>query len=96
MRKAAHERAAQFLYLNRTCWNGLYRVNKQGEFNVPIGTKSKVVLETDDFEHTAKVLKGATLRARDFEKTIDQATRGDFVFIDPPYVTAHSRTSGKN
>src|SRR5687767_14662404 len=46
-------RAAQLIYLNRTCWNGLYRVNRQGRFNVPIGTKTRVVLETDNFKEVA-------------------------------------------
>lgn len=88
--RASHELAAQFLYLNRTCWNGLYRVNQRGEFNVPIGTKTAVVLDTDDFEGTARTLKSAKLMCSDFEKTLDMASRGDFAFIDPPYTTRHN------
>jgi DNA adenine methylase len=90
LRRSRFEKAAQFIYLNRTCWNGLYRVNLRGEFNVPIGTKSSVVLESDDFEKTALLLRGVKLVASDFEKTIDMAKRGDFVFVDPPYVTSHN------
>lgn len=89
-RRVAHERAAQFLYLNRTCWNGLYRVNKRGEFNVPIGTKSNVLLDTDDFPEASAVLRTAKLRVSDFEATINQASHGDFVFVDPPYITRHN------
>lgn len=83
-------RAAKFIYLNRTCWNGLYRVNLCGEFNVPIGTKTNVILPTDDFESVARLLKNVKLIARDFEKTISLAKKGDFVFVDPPYTIKHN------
>lgn len=89
-RRAQHEQAAQFLYLNRTCWNGLYRVNLRGQFNVPVGTKDAVLLETDEFERTASILQRATLLVSDFEPILSRATKGDFVFIDPPYVTRHN------
>lgn len=88
--RADHERAAQFIYLNRVCWNGLYRVNLKGEFNVPIGTKTSVLLDTDNFEDVAKLLQGAQLIASDFEPMLDATREGDFVFIDPPYVTRHN------
>lgn len=83
-------KAARLLYLNRTCWNGLYRVNKQGRFNVPIGTKSAVCMKTDDFEALSKILANADISARDFEESIDLADEGDFVFADPPYTVAHN------
>ena len=88
--RAPHEKAAQFIYLNRTCWNGLYRVNLRGEFNVPIGTKSAVRLDTDDFATTAALLKSSKLVVGDFEQTIESAQKDDFVFIDPPYITSHN------
>lgn len=84
------EHTARFIYLNRTCWNGLYRVNKQGVFNVPIGTKTNVVLDTDEFSQTSKLLKGAKLLAGSFKKTIDIAEKEDFLFIDPPYTANHN------
>lgn len=84
------QRAAQFIYLNRTCWNGLYRVNLKGEFNVPIGTKSAVVMDDDDFEWTSALLGGCQLVCCDFETTIDRAGEGDFVFVDPPYTVRHN------
>jgi DNA adenine methylase len=90
VRKTPHSQAAQFLYLNRACWNGLYRVNKKGEFNVPIGTKTKILLESDNFEETSKLLAGANIECCDFEKTVDLADEGDFIFVDPPYTTAHN------
>lgn len=79
------DRAAQFLYLNRTCWNGLYRVNKQGKFNVPIGTKNTVIFPTDDFLGWSTSLKRASLTVEDFEPIIDSAHPEDFLFVDPPY-----------
>src|SRR5690606_22433116 len=78
--------AARFIYLNRTCWNGLYRVNLKGKFNVPIGSKTAVLLPTDDFQHAASLLKRATLDVSDFEHVVDSAEEGDFLFADPPYV----------
>ncbi len=88
--RTALNKAARTLYLNRTCWNGLYRVNLQGEFNVPKGTKDRVVLATDNFDHLAILLKKATIICQDFEQTIDSAKQGDFAFIDPPYTVAHN------
>lgn len=84
------ERAARFLYLNRTCWNGLYRLNKLGQFNVPIGSKTQVLLDTDDFARVAKLLSGAEIKHSDFEAIIDLSGAGDLVFIDPPYTVAHN------
>jgi len=84
------ERAARLLYLNRTCWNGLYRVNMKGGFNVPIGTKNTVILETDDFENLSTVLSRVDLQVSDFEKSIDSAQKDDFVFVDPPYTVKHN------
>jgi DNA adenine methylase len=83
--------AARFIYLNRTCWNGLYRVNRKGEFNVPRGTKNSVVMDADDFEGVARVLGRATLYVRDFEPTIAAAGSGDFVFLDPPYAVYNQK-----
>jgi DNA adenine methylase len=83
------ERAAKFIYLNRTCWNGLYRVNVKGQFNVPIGTRDSILLESDDFCRTSSLLKRASIVSSDFEPVISRARRGDLIFADPPYVTAH-------
>lgn len=86
----SHLRAAQFLYLNRTCYNGLYRENLKGQFNVPIGTKSQVLLPDDDFAAASKRLSTAELRVADFEVVVAEATAGDLLFLDPPYTTAHN------
>ena len=84
------DRAARMLYLNRTCFNGIWRVNRRGEFNVPIGTKSSVVFEGESFSDLAEVLKGTVLLAQDFEGTIERAGEGDIVYADPPYTVAHN------
>jgi DNA adenine methylase len=83
-------RAAQFLYLNRTCWNGLYRENLRGQFNVPIGTKTNVLLDGEDFHKTSEILRNADFVCSDFEPVIDRSKEGDLIFIDPPYTTAHN------
>ena len=88
--KSEFSRAVRMLYLNRSCWNGLYRVNTQGKFNVPIGTKTNFILPTDDFARASEMLKKAKLECRDFEVAIDEAQRGDLVFLDPPYTVKHN------
>lgn len=84
------DNAARFIYLNRTCWNGLYRVNMSGKFNVPIGTKSNVIMETDNFDLIAEKLKNAQLISIDFERVVDMAGDGDLLFADPPYTVKHN------
>jgi len=84
------QKASRLIYLNRTCFNGIYRVNRQGQFNVPRGTKDKVIIESDDFESMSRLLASAELVASDFEALIDNACSGDFVFCDPPYTVRHN------
>lgn len=86
-------RAARMIYLNRTCFNGIYRVNQKGQFNVPIGTRTNLLFDTDDFIRTAELLKNADIRLDDFESLVDETGKGDFVFVDPPYTICHN-TSG--
>lgn len=83
-------RASRMIYLNRTCFNGIYRVNLKGEFNVPRGNKTQVLLDSDDFEGTAKLLENASIHMGDFETLIEQAGQDDFVFADPPYTVRHN------
>lgn len=89
-RRSRATQAAQFIYLNRTCWNGLYRENLKGEFNVPVGTKNKVIFEDESFEEISELLRSAEIVNSDFECSINRAVAGDFVFADPPYTTAHN------
>lgn len=88
--KNSWEVAARFLYLNRTCFNALYRVNRRGEFNVPVGDKNTVFRAVDDFGRVSLMLRRARLVHGDFEKTLGLAKEGDLVFADPPYTVKHN------
>jgi DNA adenine methylase len=90
---ARFKRAAEFIYLNKTCWNGLYRVNAQGEFNVPYGApRTETVIDPVNLHSCAAVLSrpGVRLSSHDFEDALLDAEPGDLVFLDPPYVTRHN------
>ena len=82
--------AAQFLYFNRVCFNGLYRVNLNGDFNVPIGSKTRVNLPSDNFLAVSKMLENSKIVRQDFEVTIGHANRHAFIFADPPYTVKHN------
>lgn len=84
------QQASRMIYLNRTCFNGIYRVNTSGQFNVPIGSKSEVIQETDDFEAVAETLSKSEIRLTDFETLINEAQENDLVFADPPYTVRHN------
>lgn len=84
------QRGSRMIYLNRTCFNGIYRVNQAGLFNVPRGSKEEVILSSDDFRGISKLLKGASIRVSDFEPLIDAAQSGDLIFADPPYTVRHN------
>lgn len=86
--KDSLSRAAQFLYLNRTCFNGMYRVNQNGQFNVPIGTKNHFIDDVNLFESYSQVLSSAHIRSQNFVRVIREAGEGDLVFADPPYAIA--------
>lgn len=80
------ERAARFIFLNKTCYNGLYRVNRSGQFNVPFGRyKNPTILNTEGLLAASLALQKATLTQADFEEAVQDARAGDFVYFDPPY-----------
>lgn len=83
--------AGRTLYLNRTCYNGMYRINKKGEFNVPIGTKNNCLFDIERFADYSKRLSTVTLESCDFAQTIMKASEGDFIFADPPYATSEKQ-----
>ena len=82
--------AADFVYLNRSCFNGLFRVNKSGRFNVPFGTKVYELRDVNEFELWAYKLQSAEIRLSDFEETINACVEGDLIFADPPYTVNHN------
>lgn len=87
------ERAARTLYLNRVGFNGLYRVNSQGLFNVPFGRyKNPVICHADNLRACAKTLSGISVQQADFEAILNVARPGELVYFDPPYVPL-SKTS---
>ncbi len=81
--------AARFIYLNKTCFNGLYRVNKSGRFNVSIGTKGKqvapVLYDTANILACSAALQRVSVECRDFRAACSNTSAGDFVYFDPPY-----------
>jgi DNA adenine methylase len=80
------EGAARIIYLNRTCYNGLYRENRKGEFNVPFGRyKNPLICDEDNLRAVAGVLKRARIERRHFAGVLDVARPGDLVYFDPPY-----------
>ena len=90
----AAERAARLIYLNRTCYNGLYRENSRGEFNVPFGRyKNPKICNKKRLRTAAAALQSVTLRASDFAEATAAAEEGDFVYFDPPYAPLSATSS---
>lgn len=77
---------ARFIYLNRTAFNGLYRVNSKGGFNVPFGKyKNPKILDKENLLAVHEALQKDELTSVDFEKAVEKAKKGDFIYFDPPY-----------
>lgn len=80
------ERAAQILLLNRTCYNGLYRVNSRGHFNVPYGRyKNPKILDADNLRAVSRLLQRVEIRCCDFAEILNTANKRSFIYYDPPY-----------
>lgn len=92
------ERAARFFYLNQTAWNGLWRENRWGVFNVPWGAREFKGIDRDALFSVSSALRDTTIQESDFRESLARAKKGDFVYLDPPYlpVSDTSKFSGYN
>lgn len=84
-------RAAKFIYLNHTSYNGIYRVNLNGQYNVPFGRPTNVNLPSPELlDSVSRKLQGVTVCVSDFQDTAERVREGDLIFLDPPYTVAHN------
>lgn len=85
-----YEVAARFIFLNKLCFNGIYRVNSSGMFNVPYGkNRERLIYTKENLNGIKQRLKSAKLNSYDFEKSLDLIEKNDLVILDPPYTVAH-------
>lgn len=86
--------ATRFIYLNKTCFNGLYRVNSKGGFNVPIGSyKNPNVCPEEDLREISKLLQKDDIEVKQFYEVVKKAKKGDFIYFDPPYYPLNRTSS---
>ncbi|MCC6520770.1 DNA adenine methylase [Candidatus Nomurabacteria bacterium] len=80
------EIASRFIFLNRTCFNGMYRVNSSGEFNVPFGdNKNPLICDEENLRKVSLALKKVSIKHQDYKAVLQKAKKGDFIYFDPPY-----------
>lgn len=88
------QKASRFIYLNRTCFNGMYRVNSKGEFNVPFGHyKNPRILDENNLINCSNLLQKTEIKHADFSEILKKVKKGDFVYFDPPYVPLSETSS---
>ena len=88
------EIASRFIFLNRTGFNGMYRVNKNGQFNVPFGRyKNPLICDENNLRKVSEVLQGITITHRDYKDVLELAKIGDFIYFDPPYYPLNPTSS---
>jgi len=85
--------AARMIFLNRTCYNGLYRVNKDGEFNSPWGKFDRFSVDVENLEAVSKALQGVQILCQPYQSVVDDAEKGDIVYFDPPYFPTSSTSN---
>ncbi|MFA7285722.1 MAG: DNA adenine methylase [Candidatus Paceibacterota bacterium] len=80
------EIASRFIFLNRTCFNGMYRVNSSGQFNVPFGKYTNpLICDEDNLRKVSKALENVEIKHQDYKAVLKKAKKGDFIYFDPPY-----------
>ena len=88
------EIASRFIFLNRTGFNGLYRVNKSGQFNVPFGRyNNPVICDEDNLRRVSDALQDVTITHQDYKNVLKTAKSGDFIYLDPPYYPINATSS---
>ncbi len=88
------EKATRFIYLNKTCFNGLYRVNKKGYFNTPMGSyKNPNIADSNAILNASEALQSAIIQQQSFKEILEQVQSSDFVYFDPPYYPLNSTSS---
>lgn len=88
------QKASRFIYLNRTCFNGMYRVNSKGEFNVPFGHyKNPRILDENNLINCSNLLQRTEIKHADFSEILKKVKKDDFVYFDPPYVPLSETSS---
>lgn len=84
------EEAAKFIYLNQTSFNGIYRVNSKGEYNVPYGHRIKHKIDLENLSNVSAILQDIIINVDDFDSSINNIRPDDIIFLDPPYTVAHN------
>lgn len=88
------KKASRFIYLNRTCFNGMYRVNSQGQFNVPFGNyKNPRIVDENNLINCSNLLQKTEIKHSDFSEILKKVKKEDFVYFDPPYVPLSETSS---